>query len=129
MLSFKSPTEAEDFECIDPRLQFILYAMAGKLWAICEKPLVVTSVYRDNSSTHKAWRGADVRTKSLTEAEGDALVTFTNKVCSTGVKHRNGSPMLVAHDERKKEDQSVNATNEHIHVQVASNTATKLLRA
>ncbi len=126
MLAFKSPIEAEDFTCLDPRLQFILYAMAGKLWEICEKDLVVTSVYRDNSSTHKAWRGADVRTKSLTEAEGNVLVGFTNRVCSAGVKHKNGSPMLVVHDERK--DQSANATNEHLHVQVASNNATKLLR-
>ena len=129
MLIFKSPELIEQFHKTDKRLQFVIYAMAGKLWAMCGKDLVVTSVYRDDSATHKDLRGVDVRTKTLTDDESDGLLAFVNDTASTGAKFPRGKPMLVIKDERYERNMSPKATGAHFHVQVANNTATKLLRA
>ena len=134
MLKFKFPYMIEEFENLDHRLRFIAYAMAGFLASLADKHdqpkhLIITSIIRQNSSMHKAGRSFDVRTKSLSSEEGDALLSFVNDCCIYGKNRSGGKPYLTAVDERYDHNMSPKATGQHIHVQVNSSRETKLIKA
>ena len=120
MINFKAERQEEEFPKLDRRLQFIVYAIAGFMEQEFSIDAVVTDVYReDKGSVHHYWRGVDLRTRHLTEAEGDSVVEFVNEVA---IYNYTGKKVLV--DERIK--MSSKASSQHFHLQVDSSGKTGL---
>ena len=97
IIEFKHARLKDEFESIDGRLRFILYACAGYLFNKYGKRLVLTEllrtqemqdeyygsseVYKVNpwKSVHQYARGADISVLYLTESEYTDLLNFVNK--------------------------------------------------
>lgn len=126
MLLFKHHSMEGEFEKLDSRLQFIAYAIAGFCMTRFQKPSTITDVFRnDPGSTHAYWRGIDLRTRHLTEEEGDEAVEFVNSIALYDPKRPS---LMVIKDERKKGDRSRTATGQHWHVQVDPSGRTVLVK-
>ncbi len=54
MIIFKHPEDMDEFRDIDPRIMTILRRMEEIAWALEREPLTVTSIRRDDGSTHSA---------------------------------------------------------------------------
>lgn len=108
MLEFKRPELKAEFLQADPRIRFVVHAVASYTWLMFGKATVVTCVYRPGSGVHAFNCGVDLRTKQLTRAEGDAILAEFNSHIEYDPRRPN---LKVLHDERA-------ATEEHIHVQV-----------
>ena len=111
MIKFKDSDIQQEFLMLDARLKVVAYAISG-FCAQIYKDITLTSAYRKNSGTHKAFRAFDMRTSNLSDKESDELVEFIN----THVDYGDGVHFIIK-DERKP-GSSDNWTGPHIHVQV-----------
>ena len=115
MLQFKSPELKTEFLEADPRARFVVHAIASYTWLMFGKPTVITCIYRPGKGVHAFHCGIDLRTKQLTRAEGDMILDEFNSHIEYDPRRPN---LNVVHDERALEDQSEDATDEHLHIQV-----------
>lgn len=115
MLQFKSPELKTEFLQADPRIRFVVHAVASYTWLMFGKATVITCVYRPGTGVHAYNCGVDLRTFNLTRAEGDQVL----KEFNGHTEYDPRRPAInVVHDERAPEDQSTDATEEHFHIQV-----------
>jgi len=56
MILFKEPKDQKDFRYIDARLMFIVNYSSELAWALEQEPLTITSVLRNDGSTHETAR-------------------------------------------------------------------------
>lgn len=119
MIRFKGNSKdlEEEFDTLDVRLQILIYAMGGFLQHNYSKPLTITDIFRgDVKSVHHYWRGADVRTRDLTESQGNAVAKFVNDHFIYGKLVDGKQIKFCLFDERKKKSKSWTAG--HFHLQV-----------
>ena len=115
MLTFKTPELKAEFLAADPRIRFIVHAVASYTWVMFGKETVVTCVYRPGKGVHAYNCGVDLRTTHLNPGEGNAILREFNGHLEYDPRRPT---MNVVHDERALEDQSADATEQHFHVQV-----------
>lgn len=53
ILLFKNPQDQKDYRDVDVRVTKIIHYMAHVAWALEEEPTTVTSIRRDDDSTHR----------------------------------------------------------------------------
>ena len=115
MLVYKHYELSEQFQDVDQRLKFIVYAISGFIWDQFRKETMITCVYRPGTGVHAYMCGVDLRTRNLIRAEGDRVL----KEFNGHTEYDPRRPAInVVHDERAPEDQSTDATEEHFHIQV-----------
>lgn len=80
LLEFKRLSHVREFANLDGMLRAIIYMGVAYVWAKFKKPVIVTSVYRDDNmySVHYHWRGCDIRTRHYTESERLSIASFFN---------------------------------------------------
>ena len=114
LLEFKRLSYAKEFANLDGMLRAIIYMGVAYVWAKFKKPIIVTSVFRDDNlhSVHYYWRGCDIRTRHYTESESTAIASFFNNYA---IYDADRPAMRVAvHGDATHQD--------HIHIQVHPKT-------
>jgi len=134
IIQFKENNLKEEFEKIDKRLQFIIYALAGFIYSNFGKSIVLTELFRTQEqqdkyysnnpayllnpwkSVHQYGRGADISAKYLTPEELTSISKFINSI----VKYSsfNEKDTLITHD--------IGFGN-HIHIQTDPSSMTILV--
>ena len=96
----------------------MLTVLAGlRAWFVRNrKDLVITSIYRDDSSSHKDFRAIDIRTRELTYDDCYDLYKFlVTNYYEYSAYSRSGNKNLVVHFNENPEKK---ITWDHFHIQV-----------
>lgn len=109
---FKSEKQRKEFELLNPNAQVVAFAGDAYMQHYFGIHLIITSVYRGNSGTHKAYNAFDSR-NNMTKKQGDQLVAYIN----SRFKYGNGYQTIK--DERKRPPKNIspNWTAAHLHWQ------------
>ena len=69
----------DQFKRLDPKLSALTHWAAAFTGLSYNRPLIVTSVYRDDMSVHHYYRGIDFRVRTFPDGYGQALSSFINR--------------------------------------------------
>jgi len=122
IMGFKESFMSDEFDRLDHKLKYIVYAYALRMYMLHDNRPTITSVFRpeNKASVHSSFRGCDVRTRDMDAGHVAAGVAFINGF--TVYDPQRPEMKCAVYKLTGKEAAEHGAHEDHVHFQVHPNT-------